>query len=252
MNYNSTTRFSNKVDNYIKYRPHYPPEVIDYLKSQNILNDSSVIADIGSGTGISTEMFLKNGNITYGVEPNKEMREAAERLLADYKNFVSVSGTAEDTTLPTGIIDLVTVGQAFHWFDVDKARVEFKRILKPGGYTVLIWNERKIDTTPFLRDYEQLLLDFGTDFIEVKHGKIDDSVFKNFFDNGYTTVTFENEQVFDFEGIKGRLLSASYVPEESSPTFQPMLNELRRMFDEHNHNGIVTVEYSTEVTSGKL
>jgi ubiquinone/menaquinone biosynthesis C-methylase UbiE len=146
VSHNSTTRFSDRVENYIKYRPHYPPEVIDYLQSQNVLADSSVIADIGSGTGISTEMFLNNGNTVYGVEPNKEMREAAERLLKDYKNFVSVNGTAEETTLKNKSIDIVTAGQAFHWFDIPKSKAEFKRILKDTGYVVLMWNNKQLSS----------------------------------------------------------------------------------------------------------
>jgi ubiquinone/menaquinone biosynthesis C-methylase UbiE len=171
---NSTTRFSDRVDNYIKYRPGYPAEIIDYLKTQNILKADSIIADIGSGTGISTEMFLKNSNTVHGVEPNKEMREAAERLLIGYKNFSSINGTAEETTLPIESIDIITAGQAFHWFDIPKAKNEFKRILKHGGFVVLIWNEKQLDSSPFMNAYEEMLLEFGTDYSEVKHENIND------------------------------------------------------------------------------
>jgi ubiquinone/menaquinone biosynthesis C-methylase UbiE len=249
---NSTTRFSDKVDNYIKYRPHYPKEVIDYLKSQNILSDGSVIADIGSGTGISTEMFLKNGNKVYAVEPNKEMREAAERLLKGYKNFLSVNGTAEDTTLSDSSIDLITAGQAFHWFDIPKAKAEFKRILKNNGYVVLMWNERKLDTTPFLRAYEELLLKYGTDYEKVRHENINTEVLNGFFTHGYSAKSFSNGQVFDFEGIKGRLLSSSYVPGEGDKNYAPMIAGLEDIFSRYNESGKVNFEYDTNIYFGGI
>ena len=252
MSHNSTTRFSNKVENYIKYRPHYPIEVIDYLKSENILKKDSVIADIGSGTGISAEMFLKNGNTVYGVEPNKEMREAAECLLSNYKNFISVNGTAEVTSLGIHSIDLIVAAQAFHWFDFDKTKAQFKRILKPKGNVVLLWNARLTDTTPFLKDYEKMLVDYGTDYLEVRHDNLGKVVFEDFFEGKYSIKTFKNFQLFDYDGVKGRLLSSSYIPAESDPNYKPMLNELKRIFGMHNKNGRVSIEYETQVIAGKL
>src|SRR5581483_9144642 len=158
---NATQRFSSRVDNYIRYRPGYPAEILALLKRECALKKESVIADIGSGTGLLSRMFLENGNVVYGVEPNSEMRKAGERLLASYSQFHSIAGTAESTTLPVRRVDFVTAAQAAHWFDRKKARAEFIRILKPGGWLVLVWNERCIDT-PFLRDYEQLLLTYAT------------------------------------------------------------------------------------------
>src|SRR5688572_15000399 len=151
------SRFSSRVENYIKFRPGYPKEVIDILKTDCGLTESSKVADIGSGTGILSELFLKNGNRVFGVEPNEPMRTAAERLLSAFPEFVSVDGSAEATRLEAGSMDFVAAGQAFHWFDRDAAKTEFKRILKPEGWVVLIWNERSIDSTPFLREYEKLL-----------------------------------------------------------------------------------------------
>jgi ubiquinone/menaquinone biosynthesis C-methylase UbiE len=147
-----TQRFSSRVDNYIRYRPGYPDAILDTLRDAYGLTPASIVADVGSGTGILTEMFLRHGNVVYGIEPNREMREAAERLLAGYDRFHSVAATAEDTTLGDDSVDLVTAGQAFHWFDPSKARAEFARVLKPGGWVALIWNERVV-TTPFLADY---------------------------------------------------------------------------------------------------
>ena len=111
MKSNSTTRFSDRVAYYIKYRPGYPAKVITLLNREIGLSPATVIADIGSGTGISSELFLKNGNRVFGVEPNQPMREAAESRLAGYDAFISINGTAEATTLPDASVDLVTAGQ---------------------------------------------------------------------------------------------------------------------------------------------
>lgn len=249
---NSTTRFSDRVENYIKYRPGYPAEIIGYLKSEGILKDDSIIADIGSGTGISAELFLKNGNEVYGVEPNKEMREAAERLLKDYSNFISVNGTAEETTLKDNNIDLVTAGQAFHWFDIQKAKVEFKRILKPGGYAVLIWNVKQMGEKPFLQDYENMLIKFCPEFLKVRHENVGEVILNEFFGNSFEHKTFYNSQVFDFEGLKGRLLSSSYAPSEHDNNYEPMIKTLQQIFETHQQNGKVLFEYDTNIYTGKL
>src|SRR5215470_11011072 len=155
---NSTQRFSSRVDNYVLYRPGYPPEVLETLQRDCGLTSSSVVADVGSGTGLLTKVFLDNGNSVFAVEPNQDMREAGERSLGGYPRFTSVDGTAEATTLASHTVDLVTAGQAAHWFDLAKARAEFARILKPKGWAVLVWNERKTASTPFLVEYENLLV----------------------------------------------------------------------------------------------
>lgn len=243
----STTRFSSRVENYIKYRPGYPPEVVDYLKSEGILKDDSITADIGSGTGISAKIFLKNGNVAYCIEPNKEMREAAERLLEKYEGFKSINGTAENSTLPNSSVNLIICAQAFHWFDIPKAKAEFKRILKSGGRICLIWNERKINATPFLSAYEELLNKFGTDYRSVRHENIDDNKLAQFFDKGYTVKTFPNKQVFDHEGVKGRLLSSSYAPLPGEPGYKPMMIELKEIFDKFSNNGVIEFLYDTNI-----
>ncbi|MBE2218353.1 MAG: class I SAM-dependent methyltransferase [Ignavibacteria bacterium] len=244
---NSTTRFTNRVENYIKYRPGYPIEVIEYLKSENILKPDSISADIGSGTGISTELFLKNGNTVYAVEPNDAMREAAEKLLAGYENFRSINTSAEDTTLPDVSIDLIVCAQAFHWFDIPKAKMEFNRILKPAGRICLMWNERILDANPFLIDYENLLIKYGTDYTTVRHENVDENKLKELFANGYITRSFPNKQVFNLEGVTGRLLSSSYTPQYDSPLYEPMLAELKRIFELHQKNGKIEFLYETNV-----
>lgn len=244
---NSTSRFTDRVENYVKYRPTYPAEIIEYLKSEGILKSDSVIADIGSGTGISAELFLKNGNTVYGVEPNDAMREAGEKLLTAYVNFRSVNATAEETTLPDNSIDLIICAQAFHWFDTTKVRVEFKRILKPAGRICLMWNERILGGNPFLIAYEKLLLKYGTDYKNVRHENIDENKLNDFFDGEYIKKTFPNKQIFDLAGVTGRLLSSSYTPQYDSPLYEPMLAELNEIFEKNQVNGKIEFLYDTNV-----
>src|SRR5262245_20933382 len=194
---NPTARFSDRVADYVRTRPGYPPAVLDILRAETGLTPATVIADIGSGTGLSAEMFLKNGNTVFGVEPNREMREAGASLLAPYANFHSLAGSAEATTLPDASVDLVVAGQAFHWFDAAKTRAEFRRILRPGGFVALLWNTRRIGTTPFLQAYEDLLQRFGTDYREVVHTNVDPSALATFFGGDYRSHKLDNEQVFD-------------------------------------------------------
>ena len=248
---NPTTRFSSRVDNYVRYRPGYPAEAIDLLRNECGLTKDSVIADIGSGTGKLSELFLKAGCEVFGVEPNKEMREAGERM--DFFNFTSINGTAEATTLPTRSMDFITVAQAFHWFDHQQCRPEFLRILKPGGWTVIVWNDRRTDSTPFLADYEKLLREFSPDYEQVNHRRTDKpEIIRAFLGNEPRFKSFYYVQNFDFEGLKGRLLSSSYAPEAGQPKHEEMLAALKRIFDAHHKNGSVAFEYDTRVHYGHL
>ncbi len=246
----STERFSDRVGNYIRYRPGYPPEVLELLEREAGLSGDSVVADIGSGTGISAEMLLKAGFSVIGVEPNGPMREAAERLLAGYPKFRSINGTAQDTTLSAGSVDLILAAQAFHWFAGGKTRTEFSRILKPGGAVALLWNVRLVDTTPFLRAYEALLLHYGTDYNTVRHETIDSRILGGFFTDGYALHKFPNVQIFDYEGLEGRLLSSSYAPAPGHPDHEPMIAELKRIFALYQQDGKVSIDYITEVYLG--
>jgi SAM-dependent methyltransferase len=245
-------RFSNRVENYVKYRPGYPAGVIELLKTECGLTSASTIADAGSGTGILSELFLKNGNTVFAIEPNAEMRLAAERLLKGYKEFVSVGATAEATTLASESVDFVTAAQAFHWFDRNKAKREFARILRPEGWVALIWNERRLDSSPFLQSYEDLLLRHGTDYSQVRHENVTGDINEFFHPEPFNVKMLENAQYFDFESLKGRLLSSSYAPDRDHPNFKPMLAKLEELFAEHQQNGIVSFEYDTRVFYGHL
>ena len=248
----ATSRFSDRVENYVRYRPGYPPEVVQELKAECGLARGHVIADVASGTGIWTRLLLENGNPVFGVEPNTEMREAGERLLAAFPKFTSVAGTAEATTLPDESVDFVTAAQAGHWFDRERARREFVRILKPGGWLVLLWNERVTDSTKFLRDYEQLLLTYGTDYQDVRHEHTSEAIHEFFDPAPFEERVFDMRQEFEYPGIEGRLLSSSYAPGPEHPRYKAMLNELRRIFDACAVDGRAVFEYKTRLYFGQM
>jgi SAM-dependent methyltransferase len=239
---NSTTRFSDRVEDYVKYRPHYPAALLSYLREVYQFNKEWVVADIGSGTGISTELFLAHGNTVYAVEPNLPMRAKAEELLVGYPRFKSVDGTAEATGLPEGAIDLIVAGQAFHWFDPVKTREEFVRIASAGACVALIWNER-LEVSDFEKEYEALILEYAGDYKTINHKNITDVLIGEFFKpQPFLLKSFENEQIFDFVGLKGRLLSSSYVPKTG-----PMIGALEALFNRHQTGGRVRIGYETKL-----
>lgn len=250
---NATTRFSNRVSYYVKYRPSYPVEIVEFVGQQLGLSPNSVIADIGSGTGILSELFLKNGNPVYGIEPNPEMRQAAESLLEQYPNFTSINGSAEITTLENHSIDFIVAGQAFHWFDRVKSRQEFQRILKPGAWVILIWNDRQTETTAFLQGFEAFLREYSTDYEQVNHKNVDEDALKQFYDSHhYQDKIFPNQQVFDYQGLVGRVLSSSYIPLDNDSRYQQMLNALSSLFMAHQDNNQVSFIYDTRLFYGQL
>ena len=249
---NSTTRFSDRVENYVRYRPGYPREVVQLLRRECGLARDQAVADIASGTGIWTRMLLETGARVFGVEPNAGMRQAGENQLASYQNFTSVAGTAEETNLPDRFVHLVTAAQAGHWFDRARARHEFVRILQPGGWLALIWNERETGATAFLREYEQLLLTYGSDYEKVRHEHTTASVNEFFDPQTFQERDFAMAQEFDYAGLEGRLLSSSYAPKQGEPKHAPMLAELGSLFDRHQQDGKVFVSYRTRVFYGQM
>ena len=252
----TTERFSDRVANYIKYRPSYPAVAIDCLMSELALTAGSVVADLGSGTGISSKLLLERGCTVYGVEPNDAMRTAAEQQLQAFPNFHSVNGAAEATTLNDTSADAVIAAQAFHWFDVPRVRTEMYRILKAPPRVGLLWNDRLTDATPFLYAFEDLLLRYGTDYTEVNHRNAQDAdaslIAQLFGHRDFSLHTFPNEQRFDYAGLAGRLLSSSYAPLAGHENYEPMLACLREVFDEYNEGGLVSVLYQTQVFTSNL
>ena len=245
-------RFTDRVADYVRFRPRYPYGLIPLLQREIGLTPAWQIADVGSGTGFSAEPFLQHGNPVTGIEPNPDMRAAAEEFLSEWPAFTSVAGTAEATGLADRCVDLVVAGQAFHWFDAERARAEFIRILRPRGWTVLLWNRRLLDRTPFLCAYEGLVTTYGTDYQAVRHDRLDGSRIDRFYGRSVPRHTMPNVQKLDYEGLKGRLLSSSYVPATAHPQHGAMLQALRRLFEEHQQNGTVSFEYETEVYTGRL
>jgi SAM-dependent methyltransferase len=248
-----TKRFTERAANYAAYRPKYPAGVVEFMRAELGFGQTSVVADVGAGTGIWTEMLLRAGCRTvFAVEPNDAMRAEAEKSLSGFANFESVRGTAEATTLDPVSLDFVTAAQAFHWFDAAGARAEFARILKPGGHVILMWNMRRIETTPFLRELETILRTYGTDYDRVAADNPGRELMAEFFPRGYDTRSFAHEQVLDYEALRGRWLSASYVPLAGHPDHEPMFDALRRAFDAHRQGGAVSIEYEAVVYYGRL
>lgn len=249
----STLRFSNRVANYVKYRPGYPDEVLEFLKEKAGLTAGSIIADVGSGTGIFTKLLLDKGYTVLAVEPNDAMRENSVEQLDSYKNFKAINGTAEATTLELHSVDLVVCAQAFHWFNQAAAKTEFKRILKPKGQVALIWNNRQVEYDEFAVAYETLLLQHATDYTEVNHRNLTDVDFSNFFKNGkYQLVKYLNIQVLDEDGLTGRAFSSSYIPPKDTEAGQAFLADLQALFQQYQTDGTVDFVYQTEVYLGKV
>lgn len=249
-----TTRFSSRVDAYVKYRPSYPAGVLELFRDQLGLTPASVVADVGSGTGISSELLLRNGNTVYCVEPNAAMRGAAERLLGGYPGFRSVAAAGESTGLPDASADLVMCCQAFHWLDKPRAAAEFRRMCKPGGHVAIVWNDRKTDASPFLAGYDALLLRHSTDYAKVAHEKapMTTAEFSRLFRVPFIRASFPNEQRFDRNGLHGRVASASYAPAPGQPGHAELFAGLDQLFNRYARAGRVIFEYETEVFYGRV
>lgn len=245
-------RFSNRVGNYVKYRPGYPREVLTFFRDELNLTANAVVADIGSGTGISTKLLLENGGKVFGVEPNAAMRHAAEDFLGELPNFKSVDGTAENTNLLDDSVDFVVAAQAFHWFDQERTPVEFRRITRENGFVALMWNERQLNTNEFLREYENLLKKYGADYEKVRHDNLDKDIFEESFQAEFCLKSFQNVQTLDFAGLKGRILSSSYMPSETDAHFTPMVVELQRLFEKHAESGKIQILYNTNIFYARL
>ena len=238
-----TERFSDRVSNYIKYRPSYPPELVDTLIAECHLNSRSTIADVGSGTGIFSRLMLDKGCYVSGIEPNRKMREAAERQFGDYHKFSSIDGQSEHTGLDDSSIDLITAAQSFHWFKAGNTKREFIRILKPGGYVALIWNQRKIDQ-PFQIEYDSMLGKLASDYSAVNHMNISAEDILNFFSpNKVARFEFENSQIFDLAGFLGRMQSSSYVPKTGTEAHVRLIHAAEDLFSRYQSNERISFEY---------
>ena len=251
-----TERFSEKVSDYAKHRPSYPPEVIDFVMRVLEIERGSVIADLGSGTGISSVLLLDRGVRVHAVEPNEPMRTAAEKSLGARDGFTSHAGTAESTTLPSASVDAILAAQAFHWFDPERARAEALRILRRSSRSAnvaLLWNARRPSGTPFLEGYERLLLERSVDYAKVRHQNVaaSDAV-DRFFGRAASKWSTPSTQRYDWEALRGRTQSASYVPATGHPAYADFYRELRALFDRTNDDGFVSFDYDVDVIYGRV
>lgn len=246
-----TERFTTRAGDYARHRPGYPAGALDLLAGRCGLAAGARVADLGSGTGILTGLLLERGAEVFAVEPNAAMRAAAEAQLAERAGFHSVAGSAEATGLPAAGIDLAVAGQAFHWFELAPARAELLRILRPGGWAALLWNERPPQLTPFLAEYDALLSAHAPDYTRIVASRADVRAMGAYLGAGMEVATFPNQQILDFEGLRGRLMSSSYAPQRGAPDYQPLMARLRELFERHAAGGRVVMPYETRVYFGR-
>jgi SAM-dependent methyltransferase len=246
MDHDPTRRFSVRVDTYARYRPSYPAEVAALAERECGLRAGQAVADIGCGTGLLARLFLERGCHVFGVEPNPEMRDAGRKALAGLTRFQAIDGRAEATTLATASIDLVTAGQAAHWFDADAARAEFARILKPGGWLMLVWNERKREPG-FMSEYETLIARHAPEQPRIDAQRIT----RLFGGSAWRMARFDHRQTLDAEGLRGRVASSSYTPLPGTGELAALMAEVDVLFARHRRDGWVTIEYDTEVYYGR-
>ncbi|WP_160687741.1 class I SAM-dependent methyltransferase [Clostridium sp. C2-6-12] len=247
-------RYSNKTEDYDKYRPSFPAEIMKFLYSNNIINDNSVIADIGSGTGRFTRLLLEKGNTVYGVEQNNEMRAKAEELLSQFSNFISIAGSAEKTGLEDNCFDLITVAQAFHWFNKEKCLLEFKRIIKDNGKVFIVWDDFVGDYNDFSTEYRNVLSKYRNDKPENNGRKLsrDEMVYDFFRDNKYETLSFTHELYQNFDGIKGGALSASFTPKPDEENYDQFILELQNVFEKYQTAGKVCTAFRSMCYLGEI
>lgn len=249
----STKRFSDRVEAYLAGRPRYPSELVAYLEVAGALPPNGLVADVGVGTGLSAEPFLAAGRHVIGVEPNAPMRAASVEYLAQYPKYSARDGTAEATGLDNGSIDLVIAGQAFHWFEPGSFRTESLRVLRPGGWAALIWNDRDLTGTPFLAGYEALLLEYGNDYraIRYKHQGTD-AIPTYFGGRAPTTKEFHHQRNMDWAMVSALAGSASYLPAPGQPRHTELVAALRALFDANAANGTNEMRYTCRVHAAPL
>ncbi|MHB1937488.1 MAG: class I SAM-dependent methyltransferase [Acidobacteriaceae bacterium] len=252
-NSDSKERFTTRVDAYREFRPRYPNAVLQLLEEQCGLTPASVIADIGAGTGLLAEIFLSNGNSVLAVEPNLAMRTACEDLHSRYPKLKCIAGSGEATELPDNCADFVTVGQALHWFRLSPARAEFARILRPDGWCVVVYNNRRVGGDAFHDGYERILCEFGIDYEQVRNRYVDENGLAEFFAPAKMhQAHLPNAQVFGLEEMAGRILSSSYMPQQDHPRYPAMARAIESLFTQCQKDGYVRLEYDCAVSYGKL
>ena len=250
----SSSRFNGRVENYLRYRPRYPREIIPFLQGEIGLDSDWRVADIGSGTGFLAERFVDFGCDVTGVEPNAAMRAAGESHLRGHYNFRSVDGSAESSGLPGAAFDLVTAGQAFHWFEPARTREEFKRILRSPGWVALVWNSRAATLSDVTREYESILEKLNHDYQKVAEKNTRPETIEAFLDNGapLAQARFPNLQSYSWDQLRGRALSSSYAPLPADRRHGWFVQSLLALFERHQEGGFLAFPYETNLFWGQL
>ncbi|WP_188746983.1 class I SAM-dependent methyltransferase [Parapedobacter defluvii] len=252
MSKNSISRFSHRAMLYDRFRPHYPQELVAFLRERIDPDSGQAVADIAAGTGIFTEQIAQWGNTVFVVEPNASMRRLAHRRLAGFKNCIFVDGTAESTGLPDQSVDMVVSAQAFHWFDLTKTKAEFKRIGRDSLLVAVVWNLRNTDSL-FEQEYESLVRTYGVDYLSVSQRRMaTEEVLTFFAPTAPEYRIFEHADFLGFTALRGRMLSYSFMPDETSPVYEEMLEAVAALFDRHQENGKVRLSYQTRLFIGGI
>jgi SAM-dependent methyltransferase len=248
-----TERFSNRVESYRRYRPRYPEGIVELLEDACRLSSDAIIADIAAGTGLLAEMFLAHGYAVTAIEPNEPMRAACATLISSFPRLCCIDGTAEATGLPDKSVDLITVGQAMHWFDLARARAEFSRVLRPAGWCAVLYNNRRMSGDAFHEGYEKILVDFGSDYEAVRDSHLDENRLAAFFaPRPMRTANFENSQQLDLDALTGRILSSSYMPQPGQPRYEKMSRAVADLFAQYETSGHVRMDYDCAICYGQL
>lgn len=245
---NNTKRFDGKGDLYAKARPKYADELFEYIKNTMNISEGSVFADIGSGTGIFTEQLLDRGYKVYAVEPNADMRKKAEERLKKRSGFISVNGTDKNTTLRENSVDHIVAAQAFHWFDADAFKKECKRILKPGGKIMIVYNSRDTEAE-CTKALAELRRRYNPEFHGFSNG-ISDEVCRRFFNNDCFVFKCDNSLTYSREKYIDRVLSSSYSLKEDDHRFSEYIESINKLFDRFARQGSLTVPTHTVAYMG--
>ena len=242
-------RFTHRVRDYADGRPGYPARVVTVLREQCGLRPGAVVADVGCGTGLLARVFVEAGDVVIGIEPNAEMRSAAAAVFAGEPRFRIVAASAEETGLEDASVDAVVAGQAAHWFDASAAAREFARILRPGGCIALIWNDRHLEATPFLVEYEALIHDYA-DARPFLH--IDPERVRTLFGAIEPVCTeIDNVQSLDLAALRARVFSSSYMPMRDDPVAREIDRRIEALFERHQQDGRVQMLYRTRIWHGR-
>jgi len=248
-----TERFSGRVEAYRRYRSGYSREIVPLLGERCGLTRDSIVADIGAGTGMLGELFLENGNRVFAVEPNAEMRAACEQLVERYPLLTCIDGTAEETRLADHSIDFIAVGRALHWFDQDKCRPEFARILREGGWVVLASQGPHARTERVVRDFQTILKEHGIDFARLRHRYDIESAARRLFAGGeFQEAEFYSTEEMTHEDLEGFVLSLSVTPQPDHPGFPAMRRALQEYFARYQSGGKLRMPVTCKIHFGRL